>query len=421
MQFTGNHAIYGGAVYVADNTNSGDCKPAQECPLQTLVTDSTYGENRNFLNMIFSEDNSATIAGSNLYGGLLDRCIPNPFAEVHQQWFERILSLYYNGVTYLRNISNITVESISSPPVKICFCISKGRPDCNYHLPTVQVKKGEAFTVPVVAFDNVNHLLNANIISSLSSTDGGFDEDQQTQMIKSDCTNLTFNVFWPHDFESITLAADGPCGSSSASVRQVHIEFINCTSPIGFEPSNSKQTRCECSCNSLLSPYISHCNSLTNTHHAPYNDKYRYWSGLLLLVRVTLYMTSAVTLSSNPQIPLLVTIILVGGIFFLKGLTGIAVNKKLYAEFIETAMYLNLLCYAAFTLYNFKNDSTKQAVVAYSYLNHYYTHLFHWSCPPPYDSTSQKSKQVQHKRSSHRWYKSSERTWRDYLFGYGNF
>ena len=104
MQFTGIHAIYGGAVYVADNTNSGDCKPAQECPLQMLVTDSTYGENHNFLNMIFSEDNSATIAGSNLYGGLLDRCIPNPFAEVHQQWFERILSLYYNGVTYLRNI-----------------------------------------------------------------------------------------------------------------------------------------------------------------------------------------------------------------------------------------------------------------------------------------------------------------------------
>ena len=147
VQFTGNHAIYGGAMYVADNTNSGDCKPAQECPLQTLVTDSTYGENRNFLNMIFSEDNSATVAGSNLYGGLLDRCIPNPFAEVHQQWFEQILSLYYNGVTYLRNISNITVESISSPPVKVCFCISKGRPDCNYHLPTVQVKKGEAFTV----------------------------------------------------------------------------------------------------------------------------------------------------------------------------------------------------------------------------------------------------------------------------------
>ena len=107
-------------------------------------------------------------------------------------------------------------------------------------------------------------------------------------------------------------------------------------------------------------------NGFISTHHAPYNDKYRYWSGLLLLVRVTLYMTSAVTLSSNPQIPLLVTIILVGGIFFLKGLMGIAVNKKLYAEFIETAMYLNLLCYAAFTLYNFKNDSTKQAVVAYT-------------------------------------------------------
>ena len=44
---------------------------------------------------------------------------------------------------------------------------------------------------------------------------------------------------------------------------------------------------------------------------------------------------------------------------------GIRVYKKLYAEFVETAMYLNLLYYAAFTLYNFKNDSIKQTAIAY--------------------------------------------------------
>ena len=80
--FSGNHATYGGAVYVADGTN---CKIAQECPLQTVVRDPVGSENRNLINIIFSESNSATVAGSNLYGMLLDRCIPNPFAEVHQQ------------------------------------------------------------------------------------------------------------------------------------------------------------------------------------------------------------------------------------------------------------------------------------------------------------------------------------------------
>ena len=672
--FSGNHATYGGAVYVADGTN---CKNAQECPLQTVISDPVDIKNRNLINMIFSDSNSATVAGSNLYGMLLDRCIPNPFAEVHQQWFQQIQPSYINGLNYLKTISNITIESISSPPVKVCFCDSDNQPDCDHHSPPVQVKKGEAFTVSVVAIDNVDHLLSTNIISSLSSTNGGFEEGQQIQTVKNNCTDLIFNVFSPHNFETITLAADGPCGSSLSSVRKLYIEFTNCTCPIGFEPSNRRQTRCECVCHSLLLPYIVQCNLTTNsiirvntnswiayindtdhlsgylvhphcpfdhcfpqiepvsidlsainganaqcqynrsgilcgscqegftlslgsshclacrrnwplesivilftsifagiflviillvfnitvadglinsfvfyanivaasgavifpssepsfptvfiawlnldigfevcffpgldaytktwlqlafpiyiislvciiiiisrynsmfarqigrrdpiatlatlvllsytkllsttiailsyanlhypddshvrvwlpdgnvlyfkgkhvpltiiagliiligvpyttllfswqwlvqmpkwtifkwtrdtklngfisTYHAPYNSEYRYWPGLLLLIRVTLYVTSAVTLSSNPQIPLLVTIVLVGGISFLKSIKGIRVYKKLHAELIETLMHLNVLYYAAFTLYNFKNDATKQTAIAYT-------------------------------------------------------
>ena len=205
---------------------------------RVMIRDPVDIENRNLINMIFSESNSATVAGSNLYGMLLDRCIPNPFAEVHQQWFQQIQPSYINGVDYLKTISNITIESISSPPVKVCFCNSGSQPDCDHHSPTVQVKKGEAFTVSVVAIDNVDHLLSTNIISSLSLTNGGFEEGQHTQTMKNNCTDLTFNVFSPHDSEIITLAANGPCGSSLSSVRKIYIEFANCTCPIGFEPSN---------------------------------------------------------------------------------------------------------------------------------------------------------------------------------------
>ena len=58
-------------------------------------------------------------------------------------------------------------------------------------------------------------------------------------------------------------------------------------------------------------------NSIITPYHAPYNYRHRYWLGLLLLVRVVLYITVAVTVSSNPQIPLLMTVILVGGLLFL--------------------------------------------------------------------------------------------------------
>ena len=77
--------------------------------------------------------------------------------------------------------------------------------------------------MPLVAVDQVNHSVDANIISSLSLQDGGFSEGQQTQSVQENCNNVTFNVFSPHSSETINLFANGPCGSSTLSTRQLYI------------------------------------------------------------------------------------------------------------------------------------------------------------------------------------------------------
>ena len=82
MNFTGNHANYGGAVYVADDTNSDACSPDIECFIQTLALQQTTGASFNMANYFFL-DNTASKRGSNLFGGLLDRCTPSPSAEVY--------------------------------------------------------------------------------------------------------------------------------------------------------------------------------------------------------------------------------------------------------------------------------------------------------------------------------------------------
>ena len=104
---------------------------------------------------------------------------------------------------------------------------------------------------------------------------------------------------------------------------------------------------------------------LNATYHTPYNNKHRYWTGLLLLVRVVLYITAAVTESSSPQIPVLMTILLIGSLLFLKGIIGIRLYKRSSVDIVETLMLLNLLVFAAFTQYNFKTDNTKQMAIAY--------------------------------------------------------
>ena len=106
-------------------------------------------------------------------------------------------------------------------------------------------------------------------------------------------------------------------------------------------------------------------NAIITTYHAPYNYKHHYWTGLLLVVRVVLYITVAVTGSHYPELPLLMTVILVGCLLFIKGISGIRLYKKTSVDNLEMASLLNLLTFAAFSLYHFKADYTKQIAIAY--------------------------------------------------------
>ena len=106
-------------------------------------------------------------------------------------------------------------------------------------------------------------------------------------------------------------------------------------------------------------------NAFISVHHVPYNSKYHYWTGLLLLVRVVLYITASVTVSDNPQTSHLVTIILVGGLLCLSKPAGITVYKNLLTDVVDTVLYFNLVALSGFSLYYFKADVRKQIAVAY--------------------------------------------------------
>ena len=255
LLFTANHANSGGAIYVDDETNSAACSTKTECIIQSLSLDPQILSTDNTVNIYFF-NNMATESGSDIYGGLFNRCIQSQIAAVPER--------NNTGLAYLEQISNITLNSIASLPVKVCLCNDRSQPDCSHHQQRVQVRKGEKFTVLLAAVDQAEHLVGADINSFLSSFQGRFSEGQQTQRVEMECKNLMFNVFSPENFELLTLYADGPCGSSEFSVRYVNITFLDCTCPIGFEPGNSP-TSCECICDSALSRYITTCDSSTNS------------------------------------------------------------------------------------------------------------------------------------------------------------
>ena len=243
---------YGGALYVHDETNPDMC-----------AADTTWNSTWStecFVDFLYISalDNSAGISGSNLFGGLLDRC------TVHSESREESKRITPAGLVNFQTLSNISLDTISSHPVRMCFC-QNGQPNCNYQLESIQVDQETTFSVEIVAYDQVNHMVNAIIESSVNSSAGGLGEGQAIQHINEACTKLNFNLFSPLNTETLMLIMRGPCNDTDISRKSISIE-IKCTCPIGFEVSNNDERACVCVCDQVFRPYYkTECNITTKS------------------------------------------------------------------------------------------------------------------------------------------------------------
>ena len=267
LTFTANYADYGGAIYVADNTNFATCSSIQnklnsttsistslECFFQVLLLNNySSTEESVYLELYLKfKNNIANKSGATLYGGLLDRCIVSPFANTifAESDANDTLSLF---------MENNDTE-ISSAPVRVCFCIMN-EPDCSYQPPPIKIKKGQTFNVTVAAVDQVSQgVQNATIRSSLYSKFGGLGENQLSQITTGNCTDLYYEIFSPNASEQLIMYAEGPCKDALPSQARLEINFIPCSCQIGFKPS-SNPTRCTCECDPylILNGYITDC------------------------------------------------------------------------------------------------------------------------------------------------------------------
>ena len=107
-------------------------------------------------------------------------------------------------------------------------------------------------------------------------------------------------------------------------------------------------------------------NSFIEAYHAPYSYRHRYWTGLLLTVRVALYLVSALNRSGDPTIPLATTVFLIGFLLLLDK----NVYKKSRVGLMESSIYFNILVFAVFSWYTVDTTSTTQKLqTALSYIS----------------------------------------------------
>ena len=93
-------------------------------------------------------------------------------------------------------------------------------------------------------------------------------------------------------------------------------------------------------------------HSFIDTYHTPHTTKHHYWTGLLLLVRVIVYLISAFSLSIDPRITLLSTVVIMCCLLLYKTVLII----RPYRNVMESFVYFNIAIFAIFSLYTF-NDS----------------------------------------------------------------
>ena len=118
------------------------------------------------------------------------------------------------------------------------------------------MKKGQKFTLSVVAVDQIGQPVSGTIQTSLHFTESGLAEGQLAWKIPAKCTNLIFSIVSPHSSENLTLYdTDGPCKDVKLSRATSAICFLPCSCLIALQVSRMNNSNCICDCHSDVSQY----------------------------------------------------------------------------------------------------------------------------------------------------------------------
>ena len=263
VSFIKNTANYGGAIYVADDTNIGMCSSGQKHTLTAATQSecffqlaSVHNASAIITDAFYFNENRANHLGADLFGGLLDRCTVNLYDSKIVKYSS------YQG------FANDIEQSSTSKPVRICLCNSSKHVVCGSQPITMRVEKDKAFAMHIAAVDQLNHTVNGTIHSYLSSNLGILGEGQHLQRIGSNCDNITFSIVSPKQHEELVIYAEGPCKDLGISPLRVPITFIPCHCPLGFEQNKIIKNKCACICHQKLKKIFKFtteldCNSTT--------------------------------------------------------------------------------------------------------------------------------------------------------------
>ena len=240
VSFVSNTAEKGGAISVVDD-NIEKCDYDSESPEPCFFQLREVKKPRTWIKFI---NNTATVAGTVLYGGLLIRCLYTDYT-----------GSFYIGLYLFKKISHIETNdpltpAITSDPILVIFCKHVSQKKMYLY-----VRRGQTFSVLVAAKGEEGIIVPTTIRARFHTKTGKsaqLGEGEAIQAGGSACTELHYSVRSPKSSEELIIYPEGPCRDISGALS-VSITFLPC--PDGFNLSYS-----ECICEESLQRFTNTCN-----------------------------------------------------------------------------------------------------------------------------------------------------------------
>ena len=271
-----NHAAeYGGVVYSEDNAVPSQCN-FQAKHLhnrkELILLPYCFFQFTELVSKRITVDSlhdSASKDGNFLYGGLFDRCripILNLGMSVTKLELQKYLNFQVGA-----SPANTSSRTIGSQPYQLCFCTSDEQYNCFKSI-SVKVYRGQKFTVPLLALDQMGNL-TSTLVTAKISPGMWVVRNQRIQNVYRNCTNTEYQLYSMKDCEQLILYPDGPCRDEGNARAVIDVTFWSC--PMGFMQSGGK-----CVCEERLQKYHANC-TISSEISIMRSAKSHLWIGTL--------------------------------------------------------------------------------------------------------------------------------------------
>lgn len=116
--------------------------------------------------------------------------------------------------------------------------------------------------------------------------------------------------------------------------------------------------------NKRLFSWLNRIMPFLDTYHAPFKQEHRYWTGLLLLIRCSLFLTFALNALGSSSVNLIAITSVTAGLMVIAWIRG-KLYLNVYNDILEASFLLNLCIFSAAT-YHVNEIGGNQAGLAYT-------------------------------------------------------